>query len=577
MPRNCTLRTEFVFLTVFACQALALSGLPIHLSAAKGGGGQSGSPVLAAASEPMPAFAASESAAGTFTEFPLPTPGSQPTNIYSFGGRLYVTESGNSAVGVVQFRNSPNATSGGNGARPELWPGLFTFFEWLLPPGGNSQGIAWDGTNYFTTDAYHNILAIFDANGNLIGQDGAGLIGQDGAGLGQIVSDNGAGFGFAMFNSNTMGIISDNSEGVTGLGPLDARARTYKLVQIPTPNSGPASVVFGPDGAYWFCELNGNKIGRMTTAGVITEYAIPTASSGLNQITVRTGRRPLVHRVLHKQDRADHDGRSRHHEFTVPTAPSGPNGSTTGSDGAIWFTEDNFSKIGRMTTAGAFTEYTVPTASSRPLRITTGPDGAIYFTEFASNKIGRFTLSPALPTRRPSVSTTAASRVTTQWKTSNGQTGAGQAVSLTGDTGYFWFFNSANVELVIKALDACGLTPSRYWVFAGGLTDVNVVLTVADTQTGASGNTRTCKEPPLSRSRTPPRSGPAASARRPPRRAAMLERCADVRLQPSLAEGDRSRVHAGCDDALSERRTLPRCRRAGQRDRDRPAPARPSR
>ena len=38
--------------------------------------------------------------------------------------------------------------------------------------------------------------------------------------------------------------------------------------------------------------------------------------------------------------------------------------------------------------------------------------------------------------------------------------------------------------MVVKVLNGCGLN-SRYWTFAAGLTDVNVILTVTDTQTGA--------------------------------------------------------------------------------------------
>ena len=62
-------------------------------------------------------------------------------------------------------------------------------------------------------------------------------------------------------------------------------------------------------------------------------------------------------------------------------------------------------------------------------------------------------------------------------------TGAGQAVPLTTDTGYFWFFTPNNVEMVLKAVNGCAFN-STYWIFAGGLTDVNVVTTVTDTQTG---------------------------------------------------------------------------------------------
>jgi 6-phosphogluconolactonase len=63
--------------------------------------------------------------------------------------------------------------------------------------------------------------------------------------------------------------------------------------------------------------------------------------------------------------------------------------------------------------------------------------------------------------------------------------GAAQAVGLTSDTGYLWFFSSSNVEAIVKVLNGCGLN-GHYWVFAGGLTNVAVTLTVTDTQTGIS-------------------------------------------------------------------------------------------
>jgi lysyl endopeptidase len=74
--------------------------------------------------------------------------------------------------------------------------------------------------------------------------------------------------------------------------------------------------------------------------------------------------------------------------------------------------------------------------------------------------------------------------VTVSWARPNGTSGAGQAVPLTSDSGYFWFFNSANIELVVKVLQACSIS-NHFWVFAAGLTDVEVVMTVTDTNTGA--------------------------------------------------------------------------------------------
>ncbi|HEV8581765.1 MAG TPA: vanadium-dependent haloperoxidase [Thermoanaerobaculia bacterium] len=53
----------------------------------------------------------------------------------------------------------------------------------------------------------------------------------------------------------------------------------------------------------------------------------------------------------------------------------------------------------------------------------------------------------------------------------------------TGDSGQFYFFHPDNTELTVKVLNGCGVN-GRYWVFASGLTNIEVVLIVTDTQTG---------------------------------------------------------------------------------------------
>ena len=73
--------------------------------------------------------------------------------------------------------------------------------------------------------------------------------------------------------------------------------------------------------------------------------------------------------------------------------------------------------------------------------------------------------------------------VTATWRDFNLTRSVGKPLSLTEDTGYFWFFSQNNVEVVIKVLDACTFG-DRFWVFAGGLTSVEVELRVEDTQTG---------------------------------------------------------------------------------------------
>lgn len=76
-------------------------------------------------------------------------------------------------------------------------------------------------------------------------------------------------------------------------------------------------------------------------------------------------------------------------------------------------------------------------------------------------------------------------RVRAAWRAVNlGTSGQAQAMSLTSDTGYFWFFSSNNVELVIKVVDGRAFN-DHFWVFYGALSDVEYTITVTDTETGS--------------------------------------------------------------------------------------------
>lgn len=76
-------------------------------------------------------------------------------------------------------------------------------------------------------------------------------------------------------------------------------------------------------------------------------------------------------------------------------------------------------------------------------------------------------------------------QVRVDWATNQGTSGVGMAEELTEDTGFFWFFDPANVEMVIKVLDGCVIN-NNFWVFAGGLTNVEATITVVDSFTGRS-------------------------------------------------------------------------------------------
>jgi Fibronectin type III domain len=75
-------------------------------------------------------------------------------------------------------------------------------------------------------------------------------------------------------------------------------------------------------------------------------------------------------------------------------------------------------------------------------------------------------------------------QVSVAWKTGGNQ-GTGTPVILTDQSGMFWFFNAANIELVIKVLDARTLN-GKFWIYYGALSDVEYDLTVTDTTTGIS-------------------------------------------------------------------------------------------
>lgn len=75
--------------------------------------------------------------------------------------------------------------------------------------------------------------------------------------------------------------------------------------------------------------------------------------------------------------------------------------------------------------------------------------------------------------------------VQAEWRTRAGAEGTGKPVALTADSGYLWFFTESNIEVTVKVLDACLFSTPRFWVFAAGMTDVEVDLQVTDLETGA--------------------------------------------------------------------------------------------
>jgi hypothetical protein len=77
-------------------------------------------------------------------------------------------------------------------------------------------------------------------------------------------------------------------------------------------------------------------------------------------------------------------------------------------------------------------------------------------------------------------------RVELRFRRPNDNEGLGTDANLkTNDSATLWFFNPANLEMLIKVLNACSGGGGNYWVFFAATTNVELHLTVTDTQTGA--------------------------------------------------------------------------------------------
>ena len=266
----------------------------------------------------------------TFTEFTIPTSASSPTGITSGpDGNLWFTE--NSAVSGNKIGRITTA-------------GVFT--EFTIPTGaclpyGITAGP--DGNLWFAESANqqnrtdHHRRRLHRVHGPR----------PITAARPSIASGPDGNLWFTEANSNKIGQITTSG--------------VVTEFTVPTANFEPYGIAAGPDGNLWFTELQGNKIGRITTAGVITEFSDPHGQQRPGDDRGRPGRQPLVHGGRRRQDRADHDGGRRHRihhrphcqqralmaSRPVPTATSG--------------SRRRANRIGRITTAGVVTEFTIGT------------------------------------------------------------------------------------------------------------------------------------------------------------------------------------------------------------------------
>jgi streptogramin lyase len=153
----------------------------------------------------------------------------------------------------------------------------------------------------------------------------------------------------------------------------------------------PHSITAGPDGNLWFTEYLANLVGRITPAGLITEFVLGDLPSPSGITTGPDGALWFA-KETGSIGRIATDGTVA--EFPAEYMPSA---IATGPDANLWFTELGYGGgIGRMTPAGIVTNFPLGDGNTYPTGIAAGPDGALWFVEHNTAKVGRMTTSGEL-------------------------------------------------------------------------------------------------------------------------------------------------------------------------------------
>jgi virginiamycin B lyase len=157
-----------------------------------------------------------------------------------------------------------------------------------------------------------------------------------------------------------------------------------------------AEIARGADNNMWYTENLGERIGRITEAGVVTQFKLPAASGEFSRpIAIAQGADGNMWATKYLQgengqytiDRVTPSGVIT--PFPIPPPYRAALSIALGPDGNIWFTQVQ-ETIGRITPAGVISEFPVTGVGQSVNGLVAGPDGNMWFTE-STNTLGRIT------------------------------------------------------------------------------------------------------------------------------------------------------------------------------------------
>ena len=343
--------------------------------------------------------------------------GSAPLGIvYRAASKNYwFTDPGISAIGVISNTGSVR--------------------EYALPSGSLPQMLAVDtGGNLWYTDAARRLVAKMSASGKVLSQFPT-------AGSPYAIVSGGGVIWFTDTSANAIGYVS----------PAGAVAE----YPIPTGVSDPSSIALGPDGRIWFAESAANKIGAFSPAAVsFSEYSIPSKSSP-RQIASQGGYLWFSEGSSKQLGRISTAGKVT--EYADSGNPSAQFGAIAATNSAIW--------ANAVCAGCGLQSFSLSSHAFGPVVLSNadigqmiqGSDGNVWLTD-KSGAIGVYVLK-ALTATASSISFTALAQT--------------QAFNVS-ETGYKGVFYAANSNSAVISLSAATGTAFTVTALAPGSATVTV-------------------------------------------------------------------------------------------------------
>lgn len=171
----------------------------------------------------------------------------------------------------------------------------------------------------------------------------------------------------------------------------------------------PNLIAAGPDGSVWVGDLLGGDVERVLPEGRTVAYQGPQGAGyptgiaftadGIAWVT-EAGTYEHIWEITPGGQVLDREIPSGMGEWG--NCHCDARSITAGADGALWFVERMFGRIGRITEAGEWSALTLPDPAGapvgelgapRPEALTAGPDGELWFIEAGTGELGRITLA----------------------------------------------------------------------------------------------------------------------------------------------------------------------------------------